>query len=97
MRESIPMQALARSLSEMSTPVVSIAEGERAAWYRSMERLARSPTPADALYPLPKLAAAWLRVARLTWPSWPPQEPSDPRDPEPSGGEASSLRASAGT
>ena len=76
MRTAVEEAALANSLSELVTVVASVPESERVSWYRSMESFSRTQHP-DGLYPLGKLAGAWLRVAGLVWPEWPTQSEGD--------------------
>ncbi len=71
---SVPAEKLRASIHAMVLPVLNVPEAERTAWYRSMERYARDNHPLG-FYADNKLAAAWLRVAAVCWPTWPEQEP----------------------
>ena len=64
---------LARSLSEMVTPIAGIPPAEMAAWFESMRAYARRQHP-DALCPMGPLAGAWMRIAQAVWKEWPRQE-----------------------
>jgi hypothetical protein len=76
MRTAVPEAELIRSLTELVTVVTSVPETERAGWWYSMQAFARSQHD-GALYPLHKLAGAWMKAAAATWPEWPPQEPGE--------------------
>jgi len=76
MREAIAEATLIRSLGEMVTTVLSVPAGERASWYRSMERLSRIRR-SDAVYATTKLANIWLRIANACWRAYPKQDRDD--------------------
>ena len=74
MRTAVSEDELVRSLRDLIAVFADVPEGERAGWFRSMERFARANRDTGLPYNIAKLCGVWIRGASVVWPRWPESE-----------------------
>jgi hypothetical protein len=72
--EPVTDELLFRQLADVLRPILSIAEVDRAACYRGLQRLEEDGCSTKQSFDVPSIATVATRAARQTWPAWPPEE-----------------------